>query len=138
MRMPPISRYMTYQPWTIRRDAPLARARAMMRDHQIRHLPVLDGGALVGILSVRDLEIFDRGHGGAREVTVEDAMTQDVHTVESRDPVDQVVDFMVAHKHGCAVVIDRHNEIEGIFTTVDGLQMLAELLRQGARDSAQP
>lgn len=132
MKMPPLSRYMSYQPWTIRLDAGLARARDMMREHHIRHLPVLDGGALVGILSERDLAVFERGRGFASDATVEDAMTQDVQTALSSDPVDQVIDGMVTRKHGSVVVIDRHNHVEGIFTTIDGLQILAEVLRRDA------
>src|SRR4051812_19603913 len=56
----PISRYMTRQPWTIRMDATLAEARALMREHGIRHLPVLDAGRLRGP-RVRP----PRGHAGA-------------------------------------------------------------------------
>ncbi|HET9620813.1 MAG TPA: CBS domain-containing protein [Kofleriaceae bacterium] len=130
--MPPLSRYMTYQPWTIRRDARLAQARDMMREHHIRHLPVLEGGELVGVLSDRDLAVFERGRGFASDATVEDAMTQDVQTAQAGDPVDKVVDSMVVHKHGCIVVIDRHNQVEGIFTTIDGLQMLGDVLRRDA------
>jgi acetoin utilization protein AcuB len=132
MKMPSLSRYMSYQPWTIRRDAELARARAMMREHHIRHLPVLEGGELVGILSERDLAVFERGRGFATGATVEDAMTQEVQTAQASDPVDKIVEGMVADKRGCVVVIDRHNQVEGIFTTIDGLQILSEVLRRDA------
>ena len=49
MLMPSMSRYMTRQPWTIRSGATMADAHALMRSHKIRHLPVLDGGKLVGV-----------------------------------------------------------------------------------------
>ena len=48
--MPAISHYMTKQPWTISRKATLAEAHQMMREHEIRHLPVLDNGELVGVV----------------------------------------------------------------------------------------
>jgi sigma-B regulation protein RsbU (phosphoserine phosphatase) len=51
----PISRYMTANPITVTPDAPWADAMAIMDARRIRHLPVVDCGKLVGILSVRDL-----------------------------------------------------------------------------------
>lgn len=134
--MPPVCRFMTYQPWTIRQDAPLARAHGMMREHQIRHLPVLAGGKLTGILSARDLAVFERARGSGGDTIVEDAMTQDVYTAEPDDPTDQVIDAMLAHKYGCAVILDRHGDIAGIFTAIDALQLLVEMLRRDERLAA--
>jgi acetoin utilization protein AcuB len=136
MQIPPISRYMTYQPWTIRHDASLAQAREMMREHQIRHLPVLEAGALVGILSARDLAVVERSRGFEGGGTAEAAMMPEVQTVQAHEPIDQVVEGMLARKHGCVVVTDRHNKVEGIFTTIDGLQMLVEALRRDALQAA--
>jgi acetoin utilization protein AcuB len=130
MLMPAISRYMTAQPWTIRHDAKLSEARSLMREHAIRHLPVLDGGRLVGILSERDIymlerfPVFDEGH------TVEDAMTQDVYTVHGDDPVDSVVEAMAQRKYGSAVVLNRRDSIEGIFTSVDAMQVFVDVVRR--------
>jgi acetoin utilization protein AcuB len=124
---------MTRQPWTIRRNASLAQAREMMRIHHIRHLPVLDGGKLVGVLSERELRLIDALPGGEPdEISVEDAMTADVYTVRADDPVDEVVDEMAEHKYGSVVVVDKSGTIEGIFTTVDALDVLAALLRRDA------
>ena len=55
--MPAVSQYMTKQPWTIDRYASLAQAHALMREHRLRHLPVLDRHELVGIVSVGDLHL---------------------------------------------------------------------------------
>jgi acetoin utilization protein AcuB len=50
-----VERFMTRSPLTIGQDQPLAAAHRMMREHRVRHLPVLDGGMLVGVVSQRDL-----------------------------------------------------------------------------------
>ena len=55
MLMPPISRYMTRQLWTIERGATLTDAHQLMRAHAIRHLPVMDNGQLVGLISIGDV-----------------------------------------------------------------------------------
>jgi len=130
MLIPPISRYMTLQPWTIRSDAKVSQARQLMREHQIRHLPVLEAGKLVGIVSERDLRLIETLLGDDPAVKVEEAMSQDVYTVAPNDPVDVIVETMSARKYGSAVVLDRRGGVEGIFTTVDALQVLADVLRR--------
>lgn len=59
MLMPAMDRYMTRQPWTIRKDAKMSQAHALMRAHRIRHLPVLEAGKLVGIVSDHDLHLIE-------------------------------------------------------------------------------
>jgi acetoin utilization protein AcuB len=131
MLMPPMSRYMTRQPWTIRKDAKMSQAHELMRSHRIRHLPVLEGGKLVGIVSDRDLHLIETlPDSDPDEVTVEEAMTEDVYAVGVDDPVDAVAERMAARKYGCAIVANRRGLVEGIFTTVDAMQVLAEVLRR--------
>ena len=50
---------MTPQPVTIGRKQPLAIAHRMMRAHGVRHLPVLEHGELVGVVSQRDLYFLE-------------------------------------------------------------------------------
>ena len=129
--MPPISRYMSRQPWTIRRDATMSQAHQIMREHHIRHLPVLDGGALVGVVTERDLHLIETlPDADPDEVTVEEAMSAEVYGVGPDDPVDAIVERMASRKLGSAVVLDRRGGVEGIFTTIDALQVLAEVLRR--------
>lgn len=129
--MPPISRYMTRQPWTIPRGAKMSQAHRVMREHHVRHLPVLDRGELVGIVTERDLHLVETLPGGdPEELTVEEAMIADVYRVPGDAPVDTVVEEMADHRYGSAVVLNRRGEVEGIFTTVDALQVLAEVLRR--------
>jgi acetoin utilization protein AcuB len=53
--IPHVERYMTTSPHTVGQDQKLSQAHKIMRAHEIRHLPVLQGGKLVGVLSDRDL-----------------------------------------------------------------------------------
>jgi acetoin utilization protein AcuB len=54
--VPTVDKYMTSHPHTIGVDQPLSLAHKIMTEFRIRHLPVLDGGKLVGVISDRDLE----------------------------------------------------------------------------------
>jgi acetoin utilization protein AcuB len=130
MLMPPISRYMTRQPCTIRKSARLPEARGLMRAHGVRHLPVVDDGKVVGVVSERDLYLLERLVGGDPETTVEDAMTSNVFSVTSDDALDTVVETMAEHKYGSAVIVDHGGEVAGIFTTVDGMRVLADVLQR--------
>lgn len=132
MLMPPISRYMTRQPWTIGPDATLAQAKELMHEHAVRHLPVLDAGDLVGIISERDIYLIERLKYLGNGFVVEDAMVKEVYTADIDEPVDDVVEHMAAAKIGSTVVINRRYVIEGIFTTIDGMQVLADVLRRAA------
>ena len=129
--MPPISRYMTRQPWTIERYATLTAAHQIMRRHAIRHLPVMDHGQLVGIVSERDLHLVETlPDADPDEATVEDAMTETVYVVAPGDALSDVVHHMAARKLGSVVVMSEPQRVEGIFTSVDALDVLANLLRR--------
>jgi acetoin utilization protein AcuB len=130
MLMPPISRYMSRQPWTIERGATLATAHQVMRSHAIRHLPVMDAGKLVGIVSERDLHLIETlPDADPDEVTVDDAMTETVYVARPSDEVAEVVDRMAAQKLGSVVVI-QDRRVEGIFTSIDALHVLSHVLRR--------
>ena len=64
------------------------------------------------------------------QVAVEEAMIVDVYVVAPDDPVDAIVETMADHKYGSAVVQAKDGTIEGIFTTIDALQVLADVLRR--------
>lgn len=126
--IPSIQKYMTTSPHSIGRDQTLAKASHMMREYNIRHLPVLDGGRLAGIITARDIALVETLRDvNPDEVTVEDAMSEDVYTVSPDAPLDEVVGEMASRKYGSAVVM--HNQkVVGIYTTVDVCSTLSDLL----------
>jgi acetoin utilization protein AcuB len=129
--MPAIERYMTKQPWTTTSSATMAHARGVMQTRHIRHLPVVDDGKLVGIVTDRDLRYMETLPVRAgEELVVEDAMIADVFTVRLDAPADQVVETMAERKCGSAVVLDHDGAVAGIFTANDALQFFAEVLRR--------
>jgi acetoin utilization protein AcuB len=102
-----------------------------MREHAIRHLPVFEAGKLIGIVSERDLAMIETLRSvNLDELTVEEAMVQDVYAVPADAPVDEVVEQMASRKLGSTIALDRQGRVSGIFTTVDALQFYADLLRR--------
>src|SRR4051794_29297752 len=127
-QFPTVRRYMTGSPYTIAHGDSLAGAHALMRKHQVRHLPVVDGAIVVGILSQRDVLLLETlPTGNSPDVRVEEAMVQDVFTVDPDAPVADVVERMIRGKLGSAIVCER-GRVVGVFTTVDALRALHELL----------
>jgi acetoin utilization protein AcuB len=124
-----VQRFMTVSPYVISSRRTLADAHQIMRERSIRHLPVVDDGKLVGVLSQRDLYLVEtlRGIDPASE-TVAEAMSADPFTVSPDSPLDEVARAMAERKYGSAVVVDKGTVI-GLFTTVDALRALASVLR---------
>lgn len=123
-----IRQVMTPSPHTIGSDQKLSTAHKVMREHQLRHLPVLRAGKLVGVLSQRDLYFLESLAGVDIEIDcVADAMTQEVYAVHPDDSLREVARIMANRKYGCAVVIDR-GRLLGIFTATDALRHLADAL----------
>jgi acetoin utilization protein AcuB len=112
-------------------DAPISRAIELMQEHDIRHLPVLDGGQLVGIVSDRDLSAIETFEpANLTTLSVAEAMTPEPYTVLAGAPLAEVASKMADLKYGCAVLVDAQGGVLDIFTTSDALRLLAEALPQ--------
>jgi acetoin utilization protein AcuB len=128
-----VRRFMTQAPHTIGVDQPLATAHELMRKHQIRHLPVLRGSKLVGMVTQRDLLFIENLSGvDPATVTVEDAMSEEPFCISPDTSLEWVAMEMAQHKYGSVVVLE-HDKVVGVFTTIDALKALQELLRRARR-----
>jgi len=131
--MPKIMKFMTHDPITVNAQLTLAQAEKMLREHNIRHLPVLEGGKLIGVVSDRDLKmILGFKDVDANRVTVEEACTFDPITVSPESNLDDVVSLMAEKKIGSVLVTD-NNKLVGIYTWVDALRAMQEILNQRFR-----
>jgi acetoin utilization protein AcuB len=124
----PVRKYMTSGPHSVGAEQTLAHAATVMQKHGVRHLPVLHGGKLVGIVSDRDLRLLEAMPDvNAALITVSDAMTAGVYSVSPETPIHEVVRKMAEQKYGSAVVME-HDKIVGIFTTVDVCRAFLDLV----------
>ncbi len=126
--IPKIEKYMTTTPHTISPHRTLYEAKKMMQELEVRHLPVLDGGKIVGILSDKDIDFL----AGFKDVDVklekiDQAMENDPVVVAPSAELDEVCREMASRKIGSVLVSDNH-KIVGIFTWIDALNAMNELL----------
>ncbi|MFO0635250.1 MAG: CBS domain-containing protein [Nannocystaceae bacterium] len=128
-----IREYMTPAPVCIAPDLPLSEARARMFALEARHLPVVEDGELVGILSERDVALVDAVLGRPDTLAVRQAMTPMPFTCGPDAHLHAVAAEMAAHKYGAAVIVDPSHpgHVVGVFTTTDALRALAALAGHG-------
>ena len=126
--IPTVQKYMTTSPHTVGSDQTLAHAHKLLKELEVRHLPVLRGGELVGMITERDLALVETLRDvDPSVILVEDAMSQGDYTVSPDAPIDEVVTEMASKKYGSAVIMQNH-KVVGIFTTVDVCTAFAALL----------
>jgi acetoin utilization protein AcuB len=129
MLMPVVSRYMTREPYRIASTSPVEEARAMMAMHGIRHLPVMEGDKLLGIVSQSDVRLVEAVPGiDLGSVEVARIVTSPI-CVWGETSLDEVAETMAANKADCVVVLGGHG-VQGVFTSSDALRALGEILQR--------
>jgi acetoin utilization protein AcuB len=129
-RNPQVIAFMTPFPHWIDVDAPLEDAHKLMREHRFRHLPVMSGGEIVGVLTDRDIKLVlgpDFGSPDERELRVRDAYVERPCVVPASTPVAKVARVMAQNRIGSAIVT-KHGKLVGIFTVTDACRALAEII----------
>lgn len=109
-------------------ETPLTSLVEKMTDAGVRHIPILKDGKAVGIVSERDLKMFQNVEW-AGKLKAEDIMVQYPYTVVTGTPLDEVAYEMSRNKFGSALIIDSNQAVVGIFTVTDALNALIEILR---------
>jgi CBS domain-containing protein len=130
-RMPAIKAVMTPFPYTVDIDDSLARARAMMDEHGIHHLPVSSGGRLVGVISKQDLDTASAADPDSEfsAQSVRGCYTPNPFVVPMSKPLDAVLVEM-ADRHVQSVLVVKRDRLAGIFTVTDACRGFAHLLRR--------
>ncbi|MBT8446808.1 MAG: CBS domain-containing protein [Gammaproteobacteria bacterium] len=127
---PLLKSLMTPFPWSIALEATADEAQALMAEHNVRHLPVTDGGELVGILTDRDLKAVlarrtDNGDGlNVRDVFLSEAFVVDIDT--------RLADTLLemAERHIGSVLITRKGRLAGVLTGSDACRAFGEYLNK--------
>jgi acetoin utilization protein AcuB len=128
-----IHEFMTPTPQCIEAGLTLEQARERMFQLGARHLPVLNNGALVGIVSERDIDLYEAAmhttRASEQHITVGQAMTPVPFTCGPDAHLHAVAAEMAANKYGSVVVVDPDHpaRVLGVFTSTDALHALALL-----------
>lgn len=130
---------MSRQVITIGEEDTLDVIREQMETHGVRHIPVVDGRKLVGLVSQRDLLRFSTSElrpsrvSQVLEQRTNDTfavhlMTRKIVTVRPETPLVEAAALLVKHKFGCLPVTATDGSLLGIVTSHDFVKKLIELL----------
>lgn len=122
-------------PHSIAAHETLATAQEKLRQFGFRHLPVQEGGSLLGVITDRDIaKILSTTDRTAQDILIRDCHTEDPYVVEPDVKLGDVARRMAEERLGCALVV-QNQKLIGIFTTVDACARLAMVLEMGCSDS---
>jgi acetoin utilization protein AcuB len=124
--IPPVKAVMTPFPHSIEAGEPMIKAREMMTGYGFHHLPVIDQGELVGVISEPDLRRAESAESGAHQVA--DVTRQESFLVDLSEPLDRVLSKMARLQVGSVLVV-KEDRLAGIFTVTDACRSFAECLR---------
>jgi len=112
---------------TIKLNAGLSEALSLMQENTIRHLPVVEGSNIVGIVSERDL-MANYGKPWSENLRVKEIMHTDVLYAYTNDSLADVAYRLSKDKKGSAIILENDESLYGIFTTTDALNALVEMI----------
>jgi CBS domain-containing protein len=126
----PISTIMTADPLVLQMTDDLRKAKKLMLKHKIRHLPVMEGAQIVGIISKTDLNrltfgtVYDADNDDEADAAVFDmlnigqVMAANVQSVQHTQSIEEVARILAAHEFHALPVLDG-KQVVGIVTTTD-------------------
>lgn len=138
-----VRNWMTDKLFTANPDTSLLKLGKMMKDHDIRRIPIVDkNNILVGIVSDRDirdaspskattLDMYEI-HYLLAEIKAKDIMTSKPKTIKPTDTVEKAAMIMLDHKIGGLPVVGEDNKIVGIISEQDVFKAL--VMTTGVRE----
>jgi acetoin utilization protein AcuB len=124
--IPPVKAVMTPFPQSIEASETTTKARKMMAGFGFHHLPVMDGGELIGVISEPDLRRAESA--GSEADLVADVACREAFLVDLSEPLDRVLSKMARRRAGSVLVV-KEDRLAGIFTVTDACRSFAECLR---------
>lgn len=130
-----VSKIMTANVYVVQENAPLREAVTMISNHNIRHLPVLKGHEVSGIISSTDINqlmfgsLFENQAGTNEAIfemlSIPQVMTASPKTVSPHDTIKEVAEILAnADFHALPVV--ENGELKGIVTSTDIIKYMLE------------
>lgn len=125
---------------TCKADDTLEHAEALMKEHQIRHLPIVAGKEVVGLLSQKEFlaeafRITDKfGSHNLKEylgkTSIEQCMRRDITIFAPDTPLIDAAEALLSKRMGCLIIADEQQQLVGIVSSKDFVRLAIALLKQ--------
>ncbi len=128
-----VGELMTRNVVTLKEDDDLVRGDDLLAEYEIRHLPVVKDGKLVGLVSHRDLiraMARQERSAAAATVSIRDVMTRSVETLKPHSSVREAIAKILDNRFGCIPVVEDGGVLVGIITETDLIRLAGRLLDQ--------
>ena len=130
---------MTKNPITANDGMTVGQALSLLHDLDVRHLPVVRDGELVGIISDRDLRALDaprveeeetlRTKAALYDAPVSEVMNTSIVQTHPETSLAELVDLLTMHRVGAVPVVDPStNQLAGIVSYIDVLRAQRTML----------
>lgn len=130
--------WMTPEPITVNPETPVLEALKIIKEHNFRRLPVMDGNKLVGITTRKDLKDAMPSKATTLSVwelnyllsklTVREIMARPVITASEGEYMEDAALRMQEHKVDGLPVINKDGQLSGMITTMDVLRAFTNIL----------
>ncbi|MBT4836657.1 MAG: CBS domain-containing protein [Methylococcales bacterium] len=135
-----VNKYMSQKVIKIKQETGIREAFFKMKEHSIRHLPVVDeDNKLIGIISDRELRRpnwVDEAHDISHvyylddDMSISDVMITKVHVLYTYSTLSKAVRLLLEHNIGAAPVLDKNDHLVGMLSFVDLLKAFDDELNQ--------
>lgn len=137
--MTKVGRWMTKNPITIDKDATVIEAIHLMKEKNIRRLPVMDKGKVAGILTEKMVADFKPSkatsldtwevHYILSKTPVTEAMNPKPYKVKPETELTEAAQLLHDRKLNGVLVMDDSDNLVGILTVTNALEALIEICR---------
>ncbi|MDD0853455.1 CBS domain-containing protein [Halobacteriovorax sp. GB3] len=107
----------------VQKETPLPEVKKLMREKEIRHIPVLDSAQLVGLISDRDLLKLDSS-GTFSFLKANEIMSDLLIATDEESSLEELACVLATEKVSCLPVIDQEKKVVGIISYIDLLSAL--------------
>lgn len=130
----PVSKIMTTEVLTVNKTNSIREVDELFKNEKIRHVPVVSGTEIIGMMSSTDLQKISFVNNASGEgvstamydaLSIEQVMTKNVKSVDANDMIQDVAKYLASHEFH-ALPVTENSKLVGIVTTTDLLNYLIE------------
>jgi len=130
-KIPTLKAAMTPFPYSVQLQTTLNAVRNLMQAHNIHHIPVMNNGNIVGVITETDIDTRQKmmdGGDNEKPLEVLHVPMSKAYIVDINEPLENVL-LTMANKRIGATVITKHGKLVGVFTYIDACRYFGEYIK---------